>query len=91
MRSLGASLLIGVLWAGPGAAPVAGHDATQKTPETQDIPAGGLAGNFTLVGYNPLLDSDQGTSNFDPYISPPMDIPRGSNGDITAAANCVYV
>ena len=91
MRSLGASLLIAVLWAGPGAAPVAGHDATQKTPETQDIPAGGLARNFRLVGYNPLLDSDQGTSNFDPYINPPMDIPRGSNGDITAAGNCVYV
>src|SRR5437016_11963639 len=91
MRSLGASLLIGVLWAGLGPAPVAGHDATQKTPETQDIPPGGLAGNFALVGYNPLLDSDQGTSSFDPYINPPMGIPRGSNGDITAAGDCVYV
>src|SRR6266513_1068963 len=92
MRALGTSLLaIAVLWAGLGPERVAGHDATQKTPETQDIPPGGLAGNFTLVGYNPLLDSNQGSSNFDPYINPPMGIPRGSNGDITAAGDCVYV
>jgi len=81
---------------------VAGHDegdgwgrnvksGTRNTPETADIPLGGLTRNFTLVGHNPLLDSDQGTSNFDRYINPPMGIPRGSNGDITAAGNCVYV
>ena len=65
--------------------------ATQRTPETADIPSGGLARNFTLVGYNPLLDSDQGSSAFDPYIYPAMGIARGSNGDITAAGDCVYV
>jgi len=66
MRARGASLLvIAVLWAGLGAAPVAGHDATQKTPETQDIPPGGLARNFALVGHNPLLDSNQGSSQVD--------------------------
>jgi hypothetical protein len=92
MRALGISLLvIAAHWAGLGTTPVAGHDATQKTPETANIPPGGLARNFMLVGHNPLLDSDQGTSNFDPYINPPMGIPRGSNGDITAAGDCVYV
>jgi len=94
--------VMAVLWAGLASAPVAGHDeddrwgrnvesATQKTPETEDIPPRGLAWNFRLMGHNPLLDSDQGTSNFDPYINPPMGIPRGSNGDITAVGDCVYV
>lgn len=92
MRALGVSVLVTVvLWAGLGAAPVAGQDATQKTPETVDIPPGGLAWNLRLVGSNPLLDSSQGSSSFDPYINPPMGIPRGSNGDITAAGDCVYV
>ncbi|TMQ14273.1 MAG: hypothetical protein E6J90_27200, partial [Deltaproteobacteria bacterium] len=92
MRALGVSVLvIVVLWAGLGVAPVAGQDATQNTPETADIPPGGLAWNFRLVGYNPLLDSNQGSSSFDPYINPPLGIPRGSNGDITAAGDCVYV
>jgi len=62
-----------------------------EDPETEDIPPRGLAWNFRLMGHNPLLDSDQGTSNFDPYINPPMGIPRGSNGDITAVGDCVYV
>jgi hypothetical protein len=68
--------------------------ATQPTPETQDIPKHGIARNFELVGHNPLLDSDRGTSRdpaFDPYINPALGIPRGSNGDITAAGDCVYV
>jgi hypothetical protein len=103
MRALGVSLLvIAGLWTGLGPTPVAGHDdgdgwapnvesATRKTPETEDISPRGLAWNFRLIGHNPLLDSDQGTSNFDPYINPPMGIPRGSNGDITVAGDCVYV
>ena len=103
IRALGASLLvIAVLWAGLGPAPAAGHDegarwgrnvesTTRKTPEIEDIPRGGLAWNFRLVGHNPLLDSNQGSSSFDPYINPPMGVPRGSNGDITAAGDCVYV
>jgi len=92
MRALGISLVASAgLWAGLAPAPVAGQDATQRTPETAAIPPAGLASNFTVVGHNPLLDSDQGTSSFDPYINPPMGIPRGSNGDITAAGDCVYV
>jgi len=103
MGALGVCLsVMAVLWAGLAPTPVAGHDeddrwgrnvesATQKTPETEDIPPRGLAWNFRLMGHNPLLDSDQGTSNFDPYINPPMGIPRGSNGDITAAGDCAYV
>ncbi len=101
VRALGVSLLVtaaGLV----GPVPVAGHDegdrwgrnvesATRKTPEIEDIPPRGLAWNFRLVGHNPLLDSDQGSSNFDPYINPPLGIPRGSNGDITAAGDCVYV
>src|SRR5215831_6294432 len=55
--------------------------ATVRTPETQDIPRRGIARNFRVVGHNPLLDSDQGTSEFDAYINPPLGIPRGSNGD----------
>jgi hypothetical protein len=92
VRALGASLLvIAAIWAWAALGPAAGDDATQKTPATQDIPPDGLVRNFTLVGQNPLLDSDQGTSSFDPYINPPLGVPRGSNGDITAAGDCVYV
>jgi hypothetical protein len=68
--------------------------ATVRTPETADIPRRGIAVNFERVGWNPLLDSDRGASRdraFDAYIDPPMNIPRGSNGDITLAGNCVYV
>jgi hypothetical protein len=68
--------------------------ATQPTPETEDIPKHGIARNFELVGHNPLLDSDRGTFRdpaFDRYINPPLGIARGSNGDITAAGDCVYV
>jgi len=90
--------MVAVVWAVSVSEAVAGDErwakvesATQPTPETRDIPRQGLARNFTLVGYNPLLDSDQGTSIFDSYINPPMGIPRGSNGDITAAGDCVYV
>jgi hypothetical protein len=65
--------------------------ATFVMPEIEDIPRRGIAKNFRLVGWNPLLDSDQGTSEFDRYVNPPLGIPRGSNGDITAAGDCVYV
>src|SRR5262249_19344474 len=65
--------------------------ATVRTPETQDIRGRGIARNFRVGGHTPLLDSDQGTSEFDAYITPPLGIPRGSNGDITAAGRCVYV
>jgi hypothetical protein len=68
--------------------------ATVRTPETEDIRRRGIKRNFRLVGWNPLLDSDRGESRdpaFDPYIDPAMKIPRGSNGDITLAGDCVYV
>jgi len=77
--------------------PKLGHDetrATVRTPETADIPPHGIAANFQLVGWNPLLDSDRGQfkdSAFDPYADPPLNIPRGSNGDITLAGDCVFV
>lgn len=77
--------------------PKLGHDetrATVRTPETADIPPHGIAANFQLVGWNPLLDSDRGQfkdSAFDPYVDPPLNIPRGSNGDITLAGDCVFV
>jgi hypothetical protein len=68
--------------------------ATVRTPETADIPRKGIAVNFKTVGWNPLLDSDRGQSRdpaFDAYVNPPLNIPRGSNGDITLAGDCVYV
>ena len=68
--------------------------ATTRVPETEDIRRSGIARNFQLVGWNPLLDSDRGASRdpaFDPYVEPAMDIPRGSNGDITMAGDCVFV
>lgn len=67
--------------------------ATVRVPETDEIPRRGIAANFKLVGYNPLLDGDRGKSDraFDRYVDPPLDIPRGSNGDITLAGDCVYV
>src|SRR5919109_4226163 len=68
--------------------------ATVRVPETADIPRGGIARNFRVVGYNPLLDSDRGRNTdpaFDQYINPALNIPRGSNGDITLAGDCVYV
>ena len=69
--------------------------ATVRMPETHEIPPRGIAKNFELVGWNPLMDGDRGGANrdraFDPYVNPPMNFPRGSNGDITAAGECVYV
>jgi LVIVD repeat len=68
--------------------------ATVRTPDVDGIPHRGIAVNFKTVGWNPLLDSDRGRSRdpaFDPYVDPPLGIPRGSNGDITLAGDCVYV
>jgi hypothetical protein len=76
------------------ATPKKERPATFIMPEVEDIPRHGIAKNFELVGWNPLLDGDRGASRdpaFDPYVNPPMGIPRGSNGDITAAGDCVYV
>jgi hypothetical protein len=68
--------------------------ATVRTPETGGIPKRGITRNFEVVGHNTLLDSDRGRSRdraFDRYIDPAMNIPRGSNGDITLAGDCVFV
>lgn len=83
-------------WAKPDKAPKPDtsnkeRPATFIMPEIEDIPRHGIARNFELVGWNPLLDSDQGSSEFDPYIYPALGIPRGSNADITIAGDCVYV
>lgn len=68
--------------------------ATVRTPETADIASRGIARNFRVVGHNPLLDGDRGKSRdraFDRYVDPALNIPRGSNADITLAGDCVYV
>jgi hypothetical protein len=57
---------------------------TARTPDVKDIPSGGTGRNLRLVGHNPLLDTFE-------YVNEPLGIPRGSNGDITASDDCVYV
>lgn len=53
-------------------------------PSVAEIPDGGDGENFELVGHNPLLDEHQ-------YDGESLGIPRGSNGDVTIAGDCVYV
>lgn len=54
-------------------------------PPPGEIPENGTGENFELVGHTPLLDEHQ-------YVGDePLGIPRGSNGDITVAGDCVYV
>ncbi len=53
-------------------------------PPVSAIPDGGAAANFTLVAHVPILDDHQ-------WNNDPMGIPRGENGDITAADHCIYV
>ena len=55
-----------------------------RTPPIDEIPEGGIGGNFELVGHNPLYDEHQ-------YRGESFGIPRGSNGDITIAGDYVYV
>ncbi|MFB6129739.1 MAG: LVIVD repeat-containing protein [Salinigranum sp.] len=54
------------------------------TPPVDEIPAGGVGVNFELVGHTPLPDDHQ-------YRGDSLGMPRGSNGDITVAGDCVYV
>jgi len=58
---------------------------TQPTPDASEIPPGGLAHNFRLVAHLPLLD------DFNYAGREPLGIPRGSNADITATDDCIYV
>src|SRR5436309_1786473 len=66
------------------AAPAQPDYLPHLTPPISQIPAGGLSRNFELVAHLPLMDDYQ-------WENTPMGIPRGSNGDITAAGTCVYV
>ncbi len=54
------------------------------TPHVDDIPEGGDAENFELVGHAPLYDEHQ-------HVDEEFEVPRGSNGDITIAGDYVYV
>ena len=56
-----------------------------RVPPPGEIPEGGMAENFELVQHLPLNDSHQYVGNES------FGIPRGSNGDITASGDCVYV
>src|SRR6185503_11617737 len=62
-----------------GAQPAAqSYSGVQPRTPVDQIPAGGEMRNFTLVGQNPLIDSEMG-------------IPRSMNGGIAAAGQCVYI
>jgi len=52
---------------------------------TSEIPDNGTGRNFELVAHEPLLDEHQYVGNES------FGIPRGSNGEITATGDCVYV
>jgi hypothetical protein len=58
---------------------------TAETPDASEIPRRGLAHNFRLVAHLPLLDDFQYAGRR------AEDIPRGSNGDLTATGDCLYV
>jgi hypothetical protein len=61
------------------------YSGPATTPSIEDIPENGTGENFELVGHNPLLDEHQ-------YVGDEsLGIPRGSNGEITVAGDCVYV
>lgn len=77
-------LLTGVAAVAAGPPEKQVHSIAQ-TPEVDDIPARGTGRNLDLVAHLPLLDDHQYVGN------EPLGIPRGSNGDITAAGDCVYV
>lgn len=55
------------------------------TPALAEIPENGTGENFELVGHNPLHDDHQFVGNES------FGVPRGSNGEITIADDCLYV
>ena len=61
------------------------YSGPATTPPLDEIPENGTGENFELVAHNPLLDEHQyvGDESFG--------IPRGSNGEITIAGDCLYV
>lgn len=58
---------------------------TAETPDASEIPRNGQRHNFDLVAHLPLQDQ------FNYAGREPQGVPRGSNGDITATGDCVYV
>src|SRR5262249_41176900 len=67
MGSRASSVLFLVVFIGAPGLAIGGKSleerATLPTPETRDIPLGGILKNFVLVGHNPLRDSDRGASD----------------------------
>jgi hypothetical protein len=70
--------LIAVLGSGSSIAGAADYTGVQPRTPVEQIAAGGEMRNFTLVGQNPLIDSE-------------LTVPRGMNGGIAAVRDCVYV
>lgn len=56
-----------------------------STSAVEDVPENGAGENFELVAHAPLLDE------YNYVDTDSRGIPRGSNGEITAAGDCVYV
>lgn len=103
--ALGLSLVAIVgysLMASPGVEPVDPNNSgtiaeddpgPATTPATEDSTENGTGENiedgtgenFELVGHAPILD------DYSYVADEPRGIPRGSNGEITAAGDCVYV
>lgn len=69
---------------GVGGAPAPAPYLPAVRPPVSQIPAKGLGKNFELVAHVPIMDDYQ-------WQNTPMGIPRGENGDITAAGHCIYV
>lgn len=73
----------GTLRVGSAQAPPPAYQPARRPPVSR-IPDKGLGRNFELVAHLPLMDDYQ-------WENTPMGIPRGENGDITAAGHCIYV
>lgn len=80
----GFGLLLGGTLRVGGAAPATPDYFPAVRPLVTQIPARGMGKNFELVAHVPLLDDSQ-------WQNTSMGIPRGENGDITAADHCIYV
>lgn len=61
------------------------NSSQATTPAAEDIPENDTGENFELVAHAPLSDEYLYVDNES------RGIPRGSNGEITASGNCVYV
>lgn len=61
------------------------HSDQATTPDAEETPENETGDPFELVGHAPLSDEYRYVDNES------RGIPRGSNGEITASGNCVYV